>query len=132
MHILEIKLQNFANFWNYKIFICLPACLAGWQAGWLTDPVTLGSYMTWKFLHSKVITLDLQKCCFNEHLSMRHGVSFYPLLLSLDLKSLTTKLEKLANWCPCRKGVDKFITSCKVYCLCNQYNYYCSSCCLYW
>ena len=61
-----------------------------------------GSTMAWApvFHTTNVIMLDLQNRCFEERLST---VPFYPLLVSFRLQI--------------KIGVDKFITSCKLYCV---------------
>ena len=113
-----IKFQCFIQYIILKLAAFhLPACLPAVRPSCASATAIV-------FYTTKVIALDLQNSCSNEHVyPLHHGVTFYPLLLSFCLQITYRKMRNL--WI----GVDKLvrkalinsITSCKVNCLSNQH-----------
>ena len=90
------QIYRISSFLLYNIFICLTACLMACHKTWfIYAPV---------FHVTKVIMLDLQNCCSKERLyPLRHGASFYPLLVSFHIQVTYIKVRIL------QIGVNKLV-----------------------
>ena len=74
----------------------------------LWDPVVLGVWLQVIYT-TKVIILDLQNCCSNEHFSTASWCFLLSFITYFWLHF--QKGEKLVNWCwkACRKGLNKYV-----------------------